>query len=157
MSNDPAVLAQLEQLLVAIGGYPDPHRASAEWKQVYKVLQKTDLPAPEATHVVGMRDLAGLKAVIERLSAPEGTPPPAAAEVFDDDTLRKALHAFRKRMSLTVLDEESKLGYSPLTRGKDASVAAIRPPQEWPDALWQELVRQGRLRYIGHGFYEVPK
>lgn len=156
MTTDPTVLAQLDKLLAAIGGYGDPRRAAAEWKQVYKLLQKTDLPAAAATHVVGMRDVAGLKAVIEQLGAPESVQPVGAAKP-DDDTLRKALHAFRKRLSLTVLDEESRLGYSPLTRGKEASVAAIQPPNEWPEAVWQELVRQGRLRYIGHGFYELPK
>ncbi len=56
---------------------------------------------------------------------------------------------------LTVLDEESKLGHSPLSKGTDASTASMVPPSEWPDAVWRELARQGKLRDIGHGFYEL--
>ena len=41
-----------------------------------------------------------------------------------DDELKKALKAFKKRMKLTQLDDDSKLGHSPLTgaKGKVVSV-----------------------------------
>jgi hypothetical protein len=153
MTSDPTTLAKLDELLAALRGYDDPRRAAGEWKQVYKLLQKTDLPAGRVTGVVGMRDVAGLAALIDQLRAPA-----AAVEAPDAETCRKALQAFRKRLSLTVLDEQSKLGHSPLTKGADSGVpAALVPPKEWPESVWQELVRQGRLRYIGHGFYELPK
>ncbi len=90
-------------------------------------------------------------ALIEQLRAPE---PAAPADVPDKDTCRKALKTFRKRLSLTVLDEESKLGRGPLSKGA-ADSAAIVPPNEWPESVWQELVRQGKLRYIGHRLYEL--
>jgi len=153
MTGEPTTLTGLEKLLATIKGYPDPRRASAEWKQAYKLLQKTPLPPARASHVVGMRDVAGLSGLIDQLRAPAAAP----AEVPDTETCRRALRAFRKRLSLTVLDEESKLGHSPLTKGSEASVAAIIPPGEWPEAVWQELVRQGKLRCIGHGFYELTK
>jgi hypothetical protein len=149
--NDP--VGRLEQLLSAVREYDDPRRAGSEWKQIFRTLQKTDVPAGRATAVVGMRDVAGLEALIEQLRTPDAAP----AETIDPDVLRKALKAFRKRLSLTVLDEESQLGRGPLSKGSDASVAAIEPPKEWPAAVWQELVRQGKLRYAGHGFYELPK
>ena len=47
--------------------------------------------------------------------------------------------------------------FAQILEGSEASVAAIIPPNEWPEAVWQELVRQGKLRYIGHGFYELAK
>jgi len=67
------------------------------------------------------------------------------------------MRAFRKRLSLTILDEESKLGHGPLSKGSGASIAAIVPPSEWPESVWQELVRQGKLRCIGQGVYELTK
>jgi hypothetical protein len=33
---------------------------------------------------------------------------------------------------------------------------AIRPPTRYPQAVWDELVRQGKLRRAGDGLYELP-
>jgi hypothetical protein len=155
MTSDPTAVAKLDELLTALRGYDDPRRATGEWKQVYRLLQQAGLPAGRLAGVVGMRDVAGLAGLIDQLRAP--APSAAPGDAPDPEVLKKALQAFRKRLSLTVLDEESKLGRSPLTKGSGASVAAIIPPDEWPDAVWQELTRQGKLRYIGHGFYELPR
>ena len=153
MAGESETAGKLEELVTTIRGYDDPRRAVGEWKQAYRLLQKTELPPGRVTGVVGMRDVAGLAALIDQLRAPA-----AAVEAPDAETCRKAIQAFRKRLSLTVLDEQSKLGHSPLTKGADSGVpAALVPPKEWPESVWQELVRQGRLRYIGHGFYELPK
>ncbi|HDZ20300.1 MAG TPA: hypothetical protein ENH80_05090 [Phycisphaerae bacterium] len=76
---------------------------------------------------------------------------------MDEATCKRALRAFRKRLSVTVLDDQSTLGRSPLTKGAPAGTPAITPPTEWPEEVWQDLARQGKLRYIGHGFYELPK
>jgi len=153
MTSDPTIVTQLEELMTAIRGYDDPRRAAGEWKQVYRLLQNTELPPGRVTGVVGMRDVAGLAALIDELRAPA---PAAPADVPSKETCRKALQAFRKRLSLTILDEESKLGRGPLSKGADA-VAAIVPPSEWPESVWHELVRQGKLRCIGHGLYELTK
>jgi hypothetical protein len=119
-------------------------------------LQKAGLPTGRVTGVVGMRDVAGLTTMIDQLRSPNL--PATTEETPDAETCKKALLAFRKRLSLTVLDEESKLGRSPLTKGKDSQAsAAIIPPSDWPAAVWQELARQGNLKYIGHGFYELVK
>jgi hypothetical protein len=152
--TDPTTVTALEELAATIGGYDDPRRASAEWKQVHKLLDKAGVPSGRATHVVGMRDLAALNEIIEQLRAPTG-PADQPGEAPSDETLKKALKAFRKRLKLTVLDEESKLGHSPLSKGTDASNPSMVPPREWPDAVWRELARQGKLRDVGHGFYEL--
>ena len=158
MSGDPDVMAKLDELAAAIGGYDDPRRASGEWKQVYKLLGKTDTPPGRVTGVVGMRDLAGLGEILDQLRAPpEAEPATPAADAPSPEECKRALRAFRKRLAVTVLDEESTLGRSPLTKGASPDAAAIVPPREWPEAVWQELVRQGKLRYVGHGFYARPK
>ncbi len=73
----------------------------------------------------------------------------------DPETLKLALKAFRKRLKLTRLNEESKLGRNPLTTGRKSTVVGIVPPHDYDRAVWQELVRQGRLRDTGGGFYEL--
>jgi hypothetical protein len=154
MAGDSATLERLDQLIAKIRTYPDPRRASEEWKQVFKLLGATDTPPGRITGIVGMRDVARLSELVEQLRSPAGAP---AEQNFDPEVLRKAIRAFRKRQALTQLDDESKLGHSPLSKGADPRLAPITPPTEWPEPVWQELVRQGRLRYIGQGFYELPK
>jgi hypothetical protein len=80
---------------------------------------------------------------------------PSSADALDAATLKRAMKAFRKRLKLTRLNEESKLGRSPLTGGKHSDVVAIMPPHQYPPEVWQELVRQGRLKDRGSGFYEL--
>jgi len=150
-------VTKLDELMAAIRGYEDPRRAAGEWKQVYKLLQKTDLPPARVTHVVGMRDVAGLAELIGRLGAPEAAA--AAPEPPSADTCRRALRAFRKRLALTRLDDESTINiHSPLSKGSASlGPAAITPPVEWPEAVWQELERQGKIRHVGGGLYELPR
>lgn len=152
--TDETTLAKLEELSTAISGYDDPRRASDEWKQVYKLLQKADIPADRATGIVGMRDAAALAEMTSQLRNPETAPPPD--EVPDAETCKKAMRAFKKRLTLTMLDADSKLGRGPLSKGASAE-ASIIPPNEWPASVWQELVRQGKLRYVSDGFYELKK
>ena len=40
-----------------------------------------------------------------------------------EDDMKKALKAFRKRMKMTQLDEDSRLGHSPLTGAKSKIVS----------------------------------
>jgi hypothetical protein len=81
------------------------------------------------------------------MTADQGTP---AAE-----DLKRAYKAFKKRLKLTRLDEESKLNYRPVTTGKGSGIVAITPPQGFPPAVWEELVKQGKLKYAGQGTYEL--
>src|SRR5437773_2422834 len=62
------------------------------------------------------------------------------------EQLKAALKAFKKRLRVTVLEEESKLSRRPTTSGRGSAVVAITPPDQYPQAVWEELVRQGKLR-----------
>ena len=90
-------------------------------------------------------------AAAEPADQPEAPPPVAV----DPATVKRAMKAFRKRLKLTHLNEESKLGRSPLTGGRHSDVVAIMPPHQYPPEVWQELVKQGRLKDAGRGFYEL--
>jgi len=69
--------------------------------------------------------------------------------------LKQALKAFKKRLKLTRLDEESSLGVGPFSKGGNSGIIAIQPPREYPRAVWEKLVEQGRLRSAGSGMYEL--
>lgn len=71
------------------------------------------------------------------------------------DQLKAALKAFRKRLRLTRLDQESQLTRSPMSSGRGSDIVAITPPNQYSQAVWDELVRQGKLKRAGHGTYEL--
>jgi hypothetical protein len=65
-----------------------------------------------------------------------------------------ALKAFNKRLRLTRLDDESRLGHGAMTAGGKSGICAISPPNQYPKAVWDDLVKLGKLKYVGHGLYE---
>jgi hypothetical protein len=69
-----------------------------------------------------------------------------------DEELKKALRAFRKRLKMMQLEDDSKLGHSPLT-GAKSTVVAIRPPSGFGKEIWEELATKGILKYDGGGLY----
>lgn len=79
--------------------------------------------------------------------SPEGTPSP--------ETLKLAYKAFKKRLKLTKLDAESKIGVGPMSGGKSWGISGITPPNQYPTAVWDELVKQGKLKHAGHGMYSI--
>ena len=70
--------------------------------------------------------------------------------------LKSALKAFRKRLKAMRLDDESRLGgHGAMTGGRRSSVVGIVPPRDFPQAVWDGLVKQGDLKYLGHGLYQL--
>ena len=74
---------------------------------------------------------------------------------IDKDELKKAFKAFKKRLKLTRLDAESNLNYQPTSSGRRSTIVAIEPPKPFPQEVWDELVKQGKLKRAGHGMYEM--
>ena len=52
------------------------------------------------------------------------------------------------------LEDDSKLGRSPLT-GARATVVAIQPPPGYDRDVWEELARRGYLKNDGRGFFAM--
>jgi hypothetical protein len=71
------------------------------------------------------------------------------------EELKLALKAFRKRLKLSRLDDESRMGHGPMSSGGKSGIIAIRPPDQFDDAIWQELERQGKLKRAGGGLYQL--
>lgn len=73
------------------------------------------------------------------------------------EQLKAAMKAFKKRLKLTRLDAESQLSRNPLSTGRGHGIVAIVPPVDYPQSVWDELVRQGRLKKAGQGLYEMTE
>jgi hypothetical protein len=76
---------------------------------------------------------------------------------LDRENLKRAMKAFRKKLKNMRRDDESRLGNRYTTYGKQSSIAAITPPNQYPAAVWEKLVEEGRLKKGGQGTYELPE
>ena len=71
------------------------------------------------------------------------------------EKLKKAFKAFKKRLKLAQLDDSSTAGGA--LSGGNRGLMAVRAPDTYPREVWEELVRQGRLKNAGQGLYELPR
>lgn len=85
------------------------------------------------------------------MATPDATQPAP----LDPKELKAALKAFKKRLKLTCLDDQSRIGVGPMSSGRQSGIVAITPPDQYPQAVWDELARQGRLKRVGQGLYEL--
>lgn len=94
--------------------------------------------------------------VVATQPADSASPPLPAAPPTSEE-LKHAMKAFRKRLKLMILDEESKLGRTgnPMSGGRKSQIRAIMPPREHSKQVWDELVKQGKLKSAGGSFYEL--
>jgi hypothetical protein len=67
-----------------------------------------------------------------------------------DEELKQALKAFKKRLKLARLDDESGLSRG---GGKKSGIVGITPPSGFPPGIWEELVANGKLKREGIGIY----
>jgi hypothetical protein len=82
------------------------------------------------------------------MTTPDASPP-------SPKELKAAMKAFKKRLKLTCLDDQSRIGVGPMSSGRQSGIVAITPPDQYPPAVWSELARQGKLKESGHGMYEL--
>jgi len=179
-NRDTKALQNLGELASELFLCDDPKKASRFWERVSKALKHVDAGPAEVQKILDNHDVTGLSRLVNKLSSPSRpnsnsstpppTPPPSRAipthplrpappqeplDPLDTQVQKRAMKAFRKRLKLTRLDDESKLGRSPLTSGKPSGVVAITPPNQYPPAVWHELVKQGKLKPAGTGFYAL--
>jgi hypothetical protein len=68
-----------------------------------------------------------------------------------EEELKRAFKAFKKRLKLARLDDESGLSKG----SKVSRIAGITPPTGFPSGIWEELVAQGKLRRDMGGTYTL--
>ena len=163
--TDPA--AAIESLCALREALEGPE-AGPNWGAAHKLLVKAGVPVASITPVIIGRDLAAFDQLVAGLKG-EDTPLPeespetsaqeaesASVEAIPTETLRKAMKAFRRRVKLTKLDQESKLGVGPMSSGRTAEFESMIPPHEFPAKVWKALAAEGRLEDTGRGFYKLP-
>ena len=157
-------------------------KATRLWERAASALVKTQVEPDIMSEVLKSRDVEALAILVGELTAkqpaaktptaptPASTAPPATtasltstaskAEPSSDaptsEELKRALKAFKKRLKITRLDAESGLSRSPLSGGRGAGIVAIQPPNQYPKAVWEQLVKNGRLEHAGSGMYQLP-
>ena len=85
------------------------------------------------------------------------TPTPNPAPSFTQAELKGALKAFKKRMKVMRLDDESGKQGGPLSGGKTSGINAVTPPNQFPREIWEALVKEGKMSYEGHGLYSIKE
>ena len=128
----------------------DPANAGV-WANAAGALGTVRAAEPELAAAIDAKDAAALRAIVEQWS----TGKRILCEQ-DRETLKRALKAFRKSLKVTRLDSESSIGGGPMSSGRESAIVGITPPARYPREVWDELVRQGRLRGGKQGIYELP-
>ncbi len=156
------VVAELQQRVIELQSTTSD-QAGALWGATHKLLLKTACDRAVVGRIIVARDTAALAALVGAVARGEAesidSPQQPTAVSFDipHQTLKMAMRAFRKRLKLTRLDHESKLGVGPMTSGRKADVDAILPPHEYATQVWEALVAEGQLKAAGQGFYALAE
>ena len=126
------------------------------WSLAGRLLGRLTNDAARVKAVVDARDLSGLDALIATIEGKVVAVQHAPAPDFTDAELDHALKAFLKRLKVSRLADESRLGGRYTSGGRKSAIDAIEPPSDFPAAIWVALVRAGKLKDMGGGFYADP-
>jgi hypothetical protein len=121
------------------------------WAKAQSALGAVRAAEPELAAAIDAKDVAALRAIVEQWNSGK-----RILCEQDRETLKRALKAFRKSLKVTRLDSESSIGGGPMSSGRESAIVGITPPPRYPREVWDELVRQGRLRGGKQGIYELP-
>jgi len=97
------------------------------------------------------RDLDTLRTIVREWASGE-----RVLTKHDREVLKRAMKAFRKRLKIVRLDSESSVGGGPTSSGRESSIIGVRAPDQYPQEVWDELVRQKRLVESTDDIYELP-
>ncbi|TVQ59254.1 MAG: hypothetical protein EA379_11600 [Phycisphaerales bacterium] len=154
---------KLRQIVGEIRSTRDPIGAREAWALAGRLLSRMPVDQSAAAEACEQRDIEALDALVASIENPRapatdssgGSAAPDAPEI-SPEVLDKAYRVFRKRLKVSRLAEESKLGGRQLTGGRKSEIDAILPPHEYPDEVWKALARSGRIKDTGRGFYSMP-
>lgn len=145
-------LEKLREVTDTIGTSKNGLQIVDAWALAGRLLSRFPVDARESKRVLAAKDHAGLDALVRGLENP--APKVQTGAGVSEGEMVAALKAFRKRLKLTRLDQESKLGGRYTSGGKKSDIDAITPPTEFPPEVWRALEDAGKLRRVGSGMYE---
>jgi hypothetical protein len=123
---------------------------SEDWPAARAALDASEEAAGELLAIVEARDRAALTALLAAWESGKSLRPE-----HDRGVLKRALKAFRKRLKLDRLDEESRIGGA-FSKGERSGLLGIQPPDSYGPDVWALLVHTGRLLDAGRGVLELP-
>lgn len=142
---------RVQELAAEIAAAPDEAAQATPWRMLERALEKAGA-AEDADLMLPVleRSLPEVHALLDGWRV--GTRP---LPDWDKAVLKRAMKAFRKRLKLARLDDESSASRNPLSKGEHSSILGVRPPEQYGPHIWQRLIEQGRLRDGGHGLLEL--
>lgn len=145
-------LEKLREVTDTIGTSKNGLQIVDAWALAGRLLTRFPVDAGESRRVLSEKDHLRLDALVRGLENP--APKVQAGAGVSEGDMTAALKAFRKRLKLTRLDQESKLGGRYTSGGKKSDINAIVPPTEFATDVWRALEDAGKLRRVGGGMYE---
>jgi len=147
---DPAVSLISRFLEACVVELQSDPADAAVWAKAQEALGAARKSDPDLAGAIDAKDAQALRAIVEQWHAHARQLPPQ-----DQEVLRRAMKAFEKTLRTTQLADESSLGGRGMTSGRQSSIVGIQPPSRFTREVWNELVRQGRLRGGRGGVYEL--
>ena len=142
---------RLRALAARVAAGVEPAQAESLWRDAQKQVdaagagEEADVALP-----VLERSLTALQALIASWDAGR-LPLPA----WDQAVAKRALKAYRRRLDLTRSDDEYSSSRNPMSKGMSSAITGVRPPDRYPQEVWDLLVAQGKLRDAGGGLLEL--
>jgi hypothetical protein len=131
----------------------DPVKLMNDWELAGRILGRLTKDLSEVKRVCTERDIAGLEALLDKIEGKVTAAASVELPEFPGEELDRALRAFKKRLQVNRLADESRLGGRYTSGGRKSSIDAIQPPDEFPREIWLVLVRDGKLKDMGGGFF----
>jgi hypothetical protein len=123
---------------------------SDDWAGARAALEAAGEAGGELLAIVEGADRAALATLAEGWASGKTLLP-----VHDRGVLKRAMKAFRKRLKIERLDEESRIGGA-FSKGQRSGLLGVQPPDSYGLDVWEQLVRAGRLIDGGGGVLELP-
>lgn len=121
------------------------------WTEARQALDATESKDAELDALVTSRDVETLRTLVCEWVSGERSLPEQ-----DRNVLKRAMKAYKKRVKLARLDDESSIGGGSMSGGRKSGIVGVRPPTQYPAEVWDELVRLGRLVRGEAGMVELP-
>ncbi len=151
------VIQKLRQLHGEIVAAKDGFKVVDAWALAERLLLRLPVDLDAVSRAINEKDAAALDAIIHRLECPRAPAPSTGSGAFSEDDKAAAMRAFKKRLKVMRLSDESRLGGRYTSGGRSSKIDAIEPPDAFPPAMWKALAEAGQLKYTGQGFYALPE
>lgn len=127
--------------------------AAESWALAGRLLGRISNDAAAIERVISTKDPAALVSLLDAIEGKAAAAAAAPVPEFPASELDAAYRAFHKRLKVSRLADESKLGGRYTSGGRHSEIDAIHPPDGFPADIWPALVRAGKLKDAGGGFY----